>query len=71
MPFHKNLKKLVHVVKNRQFISDPIFIYINIFINRFKIIESLKICYLQYDVPCSYIGLLVTARICYLNKNAL
>ena len=43
-PFHKNLKKLVDIVQNRPFIWDPIYIYINIFINSFKIINSLKIC---------------------------
>jgi len=33
-------------VQNRQFIWDLIYIYINIFINSFKIINSLKMCYL-------------------------
>ena len=27
--FHKNLKMLVHILQNRQFIWDPIYIYIN------------------------------------------
>ena len=30
---------------NHQFIWDPIYIYINIFINPFKIINNLKMCY--------------------------
>jgi hypothetical protein len=37
-------KTLVHIVQKRQFIWDPIYIYINIFINSFKIINSLKMC---------------------------
>ena len=45
--------------------------YINIFIGSFKIITNPKMCYLQYDVPCRFIDLLVEARTCYLNKNAL
>jgi hypothetical protein len=76
-------KKLVHIVQNRQFIWDPMYIYIYIFINplnaelnsichlltllgahpifhisrirvnSFIIINSLKMCYLQYDVSKS------------------
>jgi hypothetical protein len=33
-------------MQNRQFMWDPIYIYINILINSFKIINSLKMCYL-------------------------
>ena len=43
-------------------------------VSTFKIvtsINSLKMCYLQYDVPCRFIGLLVRARTCCLNKNTL
>ena len=42
----QKLKKPVHIVQDSQFMWDPIYIYINIFINSFKIINGLKICYL-------------------------
>jgi len=52
-----HLKILAHTVQNRQFIQDAIYIYMNIFIDSFKTINSLKMCYLQYDVSrfcCGY-----------------
>ena len=42
---------VTHIIQNPQSIWDPIYIYINIFINILEIINSLKMCYLyQYDV---------------------
>jgi len=47
MSFQKqNFKKQLHLVQNRQFMWDPIYIYINISINSFKIINNRKMCYL-------------------------
>ena len=60
----KNLKKPVHVAECRLFKWDPISIYIYIYIyiclfiyiriKSSEIINSLKMCYLQYDVFCMY-----------------
>jgi hypothetical protein len=45
-------KRSVHIVQNRQFICDPI--YINI--NNFNIITSLEMSYLQHDVSRLWYG---------------
>jgi len=54
MPFHKRTYKswytYTYIVQNSQIKWDSNYIYINIFIERFKIINSLKMCSLQGDV---------------------